>query len=407
MDYTSQIESCVEWIKNGNFEKVCVQLPDDMLKLSVDISNEFEKLLGHRVYILGDTSYGSCCVDETAAQHVAADCVIHFGRACLTPTGRLPVYFILPKKSLDLTKCSSMIHEKFGTVKEPILVLYDVVYHHIRDSLAESLSSINSIIMSNLDLPENENDPNIVKLFGRQFQNVQYKYIVYITHDDYMNNVNRFILNKRDCEVYLYKSDCESLVQETLAQTIRKKYYIHEKLKDCTHFGILVCSLSIKDLIDRINLVKSLCKARNKKSYIFSVGRPNVAKLANFPEVEVFVNITCIEGVIENQKEFLQPIVNIDDFELALGTQEFNNIPDVSLVTNKLRNISMLNDNETQASLALNIRTDMSLSVVTQNRTWTGLNPHDTRPPVTLAAEGRKGTPSTGYTTNDDLNNRS
>lgn len=49
----------------------------------------------------------------------------------------------------------------------------------------------------------------------------------------------------------------------------------------------------------------------------------------------------------------------------------------------------------------LNIRTDMSLSMVTQNRTWTGLNPHDTRPPVIIATEGRKGTPSSGYTTTD------
>jgi len=32
------------------------------------------------------------------------------------------------------------------------------------------------------------------------------------------------------------------------------------------------------------------------------------------------VNITCAEGVIENQKEYMQPIVNIDDIELALGT---------------------------------------------------------------------------------------
>lgn len=33
------------------------------------------------------------------------------------------------------------------------------------------------------------------------------------------------------------------------------------------------------------------------------------------------MNITCAEGVIENQKEYMQPIVNIDDIELALGTE--------------------------------------------------------------------------------------
>lgn len=30
------------------------------------------------------------------------------------------------------------------------------------------------------------------------------------------------------------------------------------------------------------------------------------------------MNITCAEGVIENQKDYMQPIVNVDDVELAL-----------------------------------------------------------------------------------------
>jgi hypothetical protein len=42
------------------------------------------------------------------------------------------------------------------------------------------------------------------------------------------------------------------------------------------------------------------------------------------------VNITCAEGVIENQKEYMQPIVNIDDIELALGTEDTSGIYQVS-----------------------------------------------------------------------------
>lgn len=33
------------------------------------------------------------------------------------------------------------------------------------------------------------------------------------------------------------------------------------------------------------------------------------------------MNITCAEGVIENQKEYIQIIVDIDDVELALGIE--------------------------------------------------------------------------------------
>ncbi|VVC36158.1 Hypothetical protein CINCED_3A000166 [Cinara cedri] len=401
MEYSEEIINCSEWIKCRKFEKVCIQLPDYMLDQSVLISSEFERLLGYRVYILGDTSYGSCCVDETAAEHVSADCIVHFGRSCLTPNSHLQVYYILPKHSLDIVKCTDLISNTFDLNTEPVLVLYDVAYQHLRDSLAKSLVSIKSIMLSDLNLPGHEisNDPDgkYINMFGRRFPNLNYKHIVYIVHDNYMNNVDRFILEKKECKVYIYESSCDILTQRTLTSVIKRKHYIKEKIRDSTHIGILVCSLSIKDLLKNINRVKCLCKKANKKCYIFSVGRPNVAKLANFPEIEIFVNITCAEGVIENQKEYMQPIVNIEDMELALGVENTN---DVSLVTNKLRNITMPKE-VAESSSELNVRIDMSLSAVTQNRTWTGLNPHDTRPPVIIATEGRKGTPSSGYTTVD------
>lgn len=91
-----------------------------------------------------------------------------------------------------------------------------------------------------------------------------------------------------ECEVYIYQSSCDVLTQRTLTSVIKKKQYIKEKIKDSTHIGILICSLSIKDLLPSIDKMKCLCKKANKKCYIFSVGRPNVAKLANFPEVIVF-----------------------------------------------------------------------------------------------------------------------
>lgn len=58
-----------------------------------------------------------------------------------------------------------------------------------------------------------------------------------------------------------------------------------EKCKDANVIGILICKLSGEQTKDIISRMKQICKANGKKSYIVSVGKPNVAKLANFPEV--------------------------------------------------------------------------------------------------------------------------
>lgn len=64
-------------------------------------------------------------------------------------------------------------------------------------------------------------------------------------------------------------------------------------------------------------MVKTTGRAAHKKVYVFLVGKPNVAKLANFPEIDVYVLVACPETSLIDSKEFLQPIVTPYEFELA------------------------------------------------------------------------------------------
>lgn len=91
-----------------------------------------------------------------------------------------------------------------------MLKLFDLFNIFIVEQLADSLASIKSITLSELDLPEYEtnsdtsvNNENIISMFGRRFCNLNYKYIVYITYDGYMNNVDRFILEKKGKTKYV------------------------------------------------------------------------------------------------------------------------------------------------------------------------------------------------------------
>lgn len=78
-----------------------------------------------------------------------------------------------------------------------------------------------------------------------------------------------------------------------------------EMCKDANVIGILVCKLAGDQTKDIISRMKQLCKINGKKSYIISVGKPNVAKLANFPEVfSLFLFIIIIiSNLIEVKQE--------------------------------------------------------------------------------------------------------
>lgn len=68
----------------------------------------------------------------------------------------------------------------------------------------------------------------------------------------------------------------------------KRRRFLVEKCRDANVVGILVCKLAGDQTKDIISRMKELCKINGKKSYIVSVGKPNVAKLANFPEVAFY-----------------------------------------------------------------------------------------------------------------------
>lgn len=72
----------------------------------------------------------SCCVDEVAAEHVSADCIVHYGNTCLSPCKRLPVMYVFEKLTLDVEKCAASFRDLYTDTQTHILLLYDVNYDH-------------------------------------------------------------------------------------------------------------------------------------------------------------------------------------------------------------------------------------------------------------------------------------
>ncbi|KAG8983737.1 Diphthamide biosynthesis protein 2, partial [Tulasnella sp. 427] len=72
-------------IEERNYSRIALQFPDELLHISVPVYSSLKAKLApsRQLYVLADTTYGSCCVDEVAAQHVEAEAVVHYGHACL------------------------------------------------------------------------------------------------------------------------------------------------------------------------------------------------------------------------------------------------------------------------------------------------------------------------------------
>ncbi|XP_043274623.1 2-(3-amino-3-carboxypropyl)histidine synthase subunit 2 [Venturia canescens] len=323
------LDKCVEWIKARGLERVCLQFPDSLLSISAQVSLYLEQNLGKKVFILGDTTCGSCCVDEIAANHINADGIVHFGHACLNPTSRLEVFHVLEKSDIDTDLLVQTISEFFVDTTRKYILFYDVAYAHAIEAVQKLLKSKYSMLivttlscMSNVDFTMTKNSPEVL-ISGRSwtlengYKIEDYEALYIGKNDKTLASLALSIPAK-----FWYHTLGNTVTQfEIVANPwLKRRRYLVEKLKDARTVGIVVATLGIKNYLESLNSIKRVLKEKNKKSYIFSVGKLNPAKLANFPEVDAFVVIACPENEIFDSKEFYKPLLTPFEVELAFNS---------------------------------------------------------------------------------------
>jgi diphthamide biosynthesis protein 2 len=74
------------------------------------------------------------------------------------------------------------------------------------------------------------------------------------------------------------------------------RYYLVQKAMDCGVFGIVVGTLAVANFLGVIQSLQKLIKRAGKRFYTLSMGKLNVPKLANFPEIDMFVLVACPES---------------------------------------------------------------------------------------------------------------
>ncbi|KAK0075067.1 hypothetical protein PV325_007428 [Microctonus aethiopoides] len=324
------LDKCVLWVKARGFEKICLQFPDTCLPYSANIAMKFNEHLENKVFILGDTTCGSCCVDEIAANHINADAIIHFGHACLNPTARLPVFHVLPKKQFNIENFVSQFKSFFHNVYEKIILFYDVSHAHVIEKIWKLLApEYKELVMSKLNSKsnvefvdtQNEDGKNIL-ICGRTWTldnggKLDDYQAVYIGENDKTLVTLTMSIPTKSWH-YIFNNAMEYF--EVMDNPwLKKRRYLVEKLKDARTVGIVVATLGIKDYLEALSTIKSILKKKNKKSYIFSIGKPNPTKLANFSEIDVFVVIACPENEIFDSRDYFKPILTPFEVELAFN----------------------------------------------------------------------------------------
>ncbi|PRW20179.1 diphthamide biosynthesis 2 [Chlorella sorokiniana] len=457
-----RVGETADYICERRYAAVALQLPDELLQHAADLSSALNTACtarGHaaQVYILADTTYNSLSVDEVAAAHIGADCIVHFGRASLTKLSRLPAFFVFPEQQLNVPAAAAclagssllasgseadgskvlvfvdqpllhqlqafesalrqQVEQRHGAAAAQRLVFPSVPRQHMEperpagqaqqaqqaqqpqagccgggscaapqpaaqsaacgqacpcsstaakapaqppatggavdgaavnsalpsSSTAEDGSTLHSLAGYEWQLPAGGavqdcglawlGAPDAPALLQLQ---LTYSACPWAMLDpvllppapvDSSGSAADGVAAEGSAAAAAAEAaaECGALTEGLpleISRALRRRYFLVEKARDANIVGILVGTLGAAGYADAVQRLRRAAAAAGKKTYTLLVGKPSPAKLANFPEIEVFVLVADPQGQILDSKEFLAPIITPHEALLAFDAVE-------------------------------------------------------------------------------------
>ncbi|XP_075411275.1 2-(3-amino-3-carboxypropyl)histidine synthase subunit 2 [Tenrec ecaudatus] len=450
LDRVYELERVAGFVRDLECQRVALQFPDQLLGDAGAVAARLEEITASKVFILGDTAYGSCCLDVLGAEQAGAQALVHFGPACLSPPARpLPVTYILGRRSVALELCAKAFEARNPDPAAPVVLLSEPACAHALEALATLLRPrYQDLLVSSPALPLPSGavslEPEPLERFGRRFPLAPGRCLeeyggFYVGGSeaspgaDLDPDLSRLLLGwPPERPFYSCCADTgQSQDEGARAGRLRaRRHYLVERARDARVVGLLVGTLGVAQYREALAHLRHLTQAAGKRSYVLAVGRPTPAKLANFPEVDVFVLLACPLGALAPQPSgsFFRPVLAPCELEAACNParppaglapylthygdllpgspfhvplpppgSELWETPDVSLITGELRPAPAPAPSNAPGCAALTPRPPLELvqsspaALFLSSRSWQGLEPRLGQTPVTGAVSGRRG----------------
>ncbi|KAL7289105.1 hypothetical protein TKK_0017053 [Trichogramma kaykai] len=115
-NYNFEIPKTIWRIREAKAKRVALQMPEGLLVYAPTICDIIQSFTEANTVIMGDVTYGACCVDDYTAKAIGVDFLIHYGHSCLIPIDRtkgIKMLYIFVEIKIDTVHCIETIKLNF------------------------------------------------------------------------------------------------------------------------------------------------------------------------------------------------------------------------------------------------------------------------------------------------------
>nr|POF06854.1 diphthamide biosynthesis protein 1 [Quercus suber] len=115
-NYNFEIHKTIHRVRSSGAKKIALQMPEGLLLFATTISDILAQFCpGASTLIMGDVTYGACCIDDYTARALGCDLLIHYAHSCLIPVNitQIQTLYVFVDIQIDVPHLLATVEQNF------------------------------------------------------------------------------------------------------------------------------------------------------------------------------------------------------------------------------------------------------------------------------------------------------
>ncbi|KAJ3127739.1 Diphthamide biosynthesis protein 1 [Nowakowskiella sp. JEL0407] len=139
-NYSFEIFKSIHQLRLHKAKHVALQFPEGLLMFSLTIADILETFTGVETLVMGDVTYGACCIDDFTARALDCDFMIHYGHSCLIPIDvtKIKTLYVFVDIKIDSSHFESTLAANFpanSTLSLISTIQFTATVHSVKNNL--------------------------------------------------------------------------------------------------------------------------------------------------------------------------------------------------------------------------------------------------------------------------------
>ncbi|KAI1640879.1 diphthamide biosynthesis protein 1 [Biscogniauxia mediterranea] len=322
-NYSFEIPKTIHRIRSSGAKRVALQMPEGLLLFATTISDILCQFCpGIETLIMGDVTYGACCIDDYTARALGCDLLVHYAHSCLIPVDvtKIKVLYVFVDISIDTSHLLASLERNFAPPKTLAIVgtiQFNATIHGVRPTLEKAgfkviipqiapLSKGEILGCTSPRLPDSENVDLILYLGDGRF------------------HLESIMIHNPAIPAYRYDPYSRKLTRETYGheemQTVRRDAIT--TAKRARKWGLILGSLGRQGNPHTMRLIEDKLKHMGIPWVNLLLSEIFPGKLAMMSDVECWVQVACPRLSIDWGYAFPRPLLTPYEALVALNERE-------------------------------------------------------------------------------------